>query len=191
VAVVALPATALGQGSELGTITNLHAPASVIRAATGQSVPLAFKDHVFEGDRIDTREGSVSVLLGLDSVATVRPRSSVTFTAANGSRVLTVASGAVRYSVDRTRVPSGAVYEVRTPNAIVRLRGTVLLVEFWPLAPVPPGPLTRICVLSGMVSASTLDGEEIQIGPDGCTFIEDPPPPRLREAPSRSTIGRQ
>ena len=198
-AALLMPATAPAQAPLSGVVTGLQGSASIVRAATAQRTALAFKDEIAAGDQITTAPRSqVRVLFSEGAVVTVYPQASLTVGAAPGGSPLTLTAGSVRYHIMRDRMPAGAVYEVRTPNAVVRLRGPVLHVEYQPTPPLAPGPLTRVCVLSGMVSASTLGGEVMELGPDQCADVGErtppppSPPPLWRDAPPHGvTIGRR
>ena len=185
---VLMPDAIPAQTPLTGLVTVTLGRAAVVRAATAQHRQLEFKDEVYPGDEIFTHKASqVRVLLDAGTRVTVRENAVLTIGAEAGGTSLTLTTGSIRYVVDRQRTPPGAVYEVWTPTAALRLQGTILSVTFWPTHPFRPSGLTYVCVLSGMVSARPLGGEEIQIGPDGCAFVEEivMPEPRWREAPPR------
>jgi len=198
-ATVLMPVTVAAQATTAGIVTGLQGRATVVRAATAERQALMFKDQVHAGDLITTAPSAeVRVLFGHGAVVTVKPRSSLTVGATPGGSPLTLTAGSVLCHIMREQMPAGSVYEVHTPNAVVRLRGTVLLVEYQPTPPFAPGPLTRVCVLSGMVSASTADGEMMELGPDQCAHVGErpspppsPPPPWREAPPAGVTIGRR
>lgn len=114
----------------VGVVTTLTGTATVARAALPAPQPLRFKDDVFRRDRISTAERSiVRVLLGGKALVTVRELSSVTITEETGRSTVDLASGKIAMGVLRQRMRPGEVIEIRTPNAIAAIRGTVLVVE--------------------------------------------------------------
>jgi FecR-like protein len=120
--------------------------------------PLRFKDDVFLRDRITTAERSiVRVLLGGKALITVRELSALTITENTGRSTIDLSSGKVAMGVLRQRMHPGEVIEIRTPNAIAAIRGTVLVVE---LIPEPGGSsgapryTTKVHVLHGLVEVS-------------------------------------
>ena len=160
---VACPALAWAQSSggtsrNVGVVTTLAGHATVARAALPSPQPLRFKDDVFLRDRITTAERSiVRVLLGGKALITVRELSALTITEDAGRSTIDLSSGKVAMGVLRQRMRPGEVIEIRTPNAIAAIRGTVLVVE---LIPEPGGSsgapryTTKVHVLHGLVEVS-------------------------------------
>ena len=160
---VVSPAAASGPGSRepgenVGVVTTLTGTVTVARAALPSPRPLRFKDDVFVRDRIATAERSVvRVLLGGKALVTVRELSAFTVTEDAGRSAVDLKSGKIAMGVLRQRMRPGEVIEIRTPNAIAAVRGTVLVVE---LIPEPGGSggapryTTKIHVLHGLVEVS-------------------------------------
>ena len=160
---IACPALAWAQSSggtsrNVGVVTTLAGDVTVARAALPSPQPLRFKDDVFLRDRISTAERSiVRVLLGGKALITVRELSALTITEETGRSTIALSAGKVAMGVLRQRMRPGEVIEIRTPNAIAAIRGTVLVVE---LITEPGGSsgapryTTKVHVLHGLVEVS-------------------------------------
>jgi len=160
---IVCPALAWAQSAgdtrrNVGVVTTLSGNATVARAALPSPRPLRFKDDVFLRDRITTAERSiVRVLLGGKALVTVRELSALTITEDTGRSTIDLSSGKIAMGVLRQRMRPGEVIEIRTPNAIAAIRGTVLVVE---LIPEPGGSsgapryTTKVHVLHGLVEVS-------------------------------------
>jgi len=162
-AVALCPLAAWGQaggdaGRNVGVVTTLAGQATVARAALASPVPLRFKDDVFLRDRIATAERSVvRVLLGGKALVTVRELSTLTVTEDTGRSTVDLTAGKIAMGVLRQRMRPGEVIEIRTPNAIAAIRGTVLVVELIPEPGGTPGApryTTKVHVLHGLVEVS-------------------------------------
>ena len=142
----------------VGVVTTLAGTATVARAALPSPRPLSFKDDVFVRDHIATAEKSVvRVLLGGKALITVRELSSLTIKEETGRSAVDLSSGKIAMGVLRQRMRPGEAIEIRTPNAIVAVRGTVLVVELIPAAggsPGRPSYTTKVHVLHGLVEVS-------------------------------------
>jgi hypothetical protein len=149
-----VPAQSGGEpGRGVGVVTTLHGTATVARASLPSPRTLHFKDDVFVRDHIATAEKSVvRVLLGGKALITVRELSTLTIKEETGRSAVDLGSGKIAMGVARARMRPGEVIEIRTPNAIVAVRGTVLVVE---LIPAPGGSYTtKVHVLHGLVEVS-------------------------------------
>ena len=141
----------------VGVVTTLKGQATVTRTVPLQQPrPLNFKDKVFVMDRISTKEQAiVRVLLRSKALVTIRELSNLTLTEEPGrSSSVDLLSGKVALAVARQRMRPGESIEVRTPNAVAAVRGTVLIVEVTPASTVR----TDIHVLSGRVDVFDLAG---------------------------------
>lgn len=152
------PTLVFGQVIKAGVVTNVEGIVTAARLTSSTPVPLRFKDDVFVKDKITTAENSlVRVLLGGKAVITVRERSAVTITEVPGLSTIDLQSGAVRLSVAKDRMRSGEAIELRTPNAIGAIRGTVVVAE----AAVPNGNLagatSTLHLLQGKVEVTQLN----------------------------------
>ncbi len=131
---------------------------TVARAALAAPQPLRFKDDVFMRDHIATAEKSVvRVLLGGKALVTVRELSSLTIKEETGRSTVDLTAGKIAMGVLRQRMRPGEVIEIRTPNAIAAIRGTVLVVELIPApggSPGQPSYTTKVHVLHGLVEVS-------------------------------------
>jgi hypothetical protein len=123
------PAAAFAQ-TRAGVVTNLEGSATAARSAAPQPVALKFKDDVFQNDRIVTGDRSiVRMLLGGKAVVTVRERSSLTITEVPGKSTIDLDVGKIAVAVARERMKPGEQIEVKTPNAVAAVRGTVFIIE--------------------------------------------------------------
>jgi len=124
-----LPAAAQ-TATPVGIVTTLQGQATVVHAASSSTLPLKFKDSVFERDRINTAENSiVKVLMGGRAVVTVRELSVLTITEDLGRTTINLESGKIAVAVAKQRMKPGEKLEVHTPNAVAAVRGTVFVVE--------------------------------------------------------------
>ncbi|MDP2625555.1 MAG: FecR domain-containing protein [Candidatus Rokubacteria bacterium] len=139
-----------------GVVTTLSGQATVARAALPAPVALKFKDDVFGRDRISTAENSLlRVLLGGKALVTVRELSVFTVTEDAGRGAVDLDSGKVAFGLTPRRLRPGETYEIRTPNAIAAVRGTVVVAEVFRRAsqagPAPVPVQSDFSVLSGSV----------------------------------------
>ena len=154
---VLLPTVAVAQPSQ-GVVTLLLGQATLTRQAPVTPQPLRFKDDLFEHDRISTGELSlVRVLLGAKALITIRELSAFTITEEARIQTVRLTWGKIAVSVAHSRMRPGEAIEIRTPNAIAAVRGTVVIVEVLP--PSIPGatPNTLIRVIRGTVGVTRAD----------------------------------
>ncbi|HWU40879.1 MAG TPA: FecR family protein, partial [Candidatus Acidoferrum sp.] len=133
------------------------------RTSLAQPAPLKFKDDVFFRDEISTRERStVRLLLGGKGTLTIREQSQVTLdesVAPDGARRSTInlLLGKVGAAIAHGLMRPGDSVEIRTPNAVAAVRGTVLIAEYIPPAAATPwlaqgpaaGGISKFLVTSG------------------------------------------
>lgn len=152
-----VPASALAESpTNVGVVTTLTGQATVARASLSQPLPLRFKDDVFVQDRISTAEKSiVRVLLGGKALVTVRELSVLTVTEQLGRSTVDLGSGKIGVGVARQRMRPGEILEIRTPNIVAAVRGTVLVVEIIRASADsqrgPTPPTTNVHVIHGLV----------------------------------------
>src|SRR6266851_3621477 len=153
-----LPGLALAQESpKAGVVTTLEGNATARRVALPSAVPLKFKDEVFLQDRVTTGDRSlVKMLLGGKALVTVRERSQLTITEVPGRSTIDLESGKVALSIAREKMAPGEVINLRTPNAVAGVRGTVVIGEVVPATAGSP-TVTNFFVLRGTVEAFALD----------------------------------
>jgi hypothetical protein len=156
------PTLVFGQMTRAGVVTTLEGSVTATRVALPQPVPLRFKDDVFLNDRIIAGDRSFArMLLGDRAVVTVRERSIVTITEIPGRSTIDLESGKIALAAARDRMRAGERIEIRTPNAIAAVRGTVVIVEVVQASAQAGGPLpavvTNFYVLRGSIEALHLD----------------------------------
>ncbi|MBI2215892.1 MAG: FecR domain-containing protein [Candidatus Rokubacteria bacterium] len=155
------PRTTSGQTVKAGVVSALEGNVTTSRAAVPQPIALRFRDDVYVQDRITAGDRSlVRLLLGGKAVVTLRERSSVTITERPDRSTVTLESGKIAVVVARERMRPGEAVEVRTPNAVAAVRGTVLIAEVTrTAAQSPPSAVpvqTSFFVFGGSVEAQVL-----------------------------------
>ncbi len=127
-----LPPPVAAQTSDaVGVVTTLDGRATVARPTLPSPLALKFKDDVFGRDRISTPEKSlVRVLLGGKAILTVRELSQVTISEEPGRAVVTLPDGKVVLAVAKGRLRPGESIEIRTPNAVAAVRGSLMAVSY-------------------------------------------------------------
>jgi len=121
------------EGTGVGVVTTLVGEATVVRTAAAQPRNLQMRDRVLPLDRITTKERSmVHVLMGGKALLTVKELSVVTVTEDGGRATVDLQSGKVGLAVVHEKMKPGDVIEVKTPQAVAAVRGTVLVVEIIP-----------------------------------------------------------
>jgi hypothetical protein len=164
------PSLALGQASRAGIVTNLQGNVTAARTAQPQPLPLKFKDDVFLNDRVVAGDKSLArLLLGGKAVVTVRERSALTITEIPGRTTIDLDSGKIAVSVAKERMQPGEQIEVKTPNAVAAVRGTVFVVEVIrataSASSAQGGTTTNIFTFSGQVDF-TVGTQLLNIGPN-------------------------
>src|SRR6266403_5889542 len=146
-----------------GIVTTLEGVAMVSRIALPEGRPLQFKDDVFVHDRITTGDRSlVRVLLGGKATITARERSVLTITEVPGVATINLGAGRIAVAVAKGLMKPGEVIEIKTPNAVTAIRGTVVIAE---VSPVPEGHRSTIAILRGLVDVTKLDPAGTLTGP--------------------------
>ena len=178
-----LLASSLLAQERVGVVTNIEGTATVARLTLPQAQPLHFKDDVFLRDRIATGERSfVRVLLGGKATVTARERSVLTITEVPGVSTIQLGEGRISVAVSRGLMKPGEVIEIKTPNAVTAIRGTVVVAE---VVPTPEGHRSTITILKGLVdvtkldSAGRLSGSAVKLGAlERVTVTNSPAVPR-------------
>jgi len=117
-----------------GVVTALKGRAQLKR--TGIQTALRFEENVILQDIIDTQERSlVRVLFGGKSTVTVRELSRLevreeTLPTGAVRSVHELSSGSILVNVARRLMGKGEEVEIRTPNAVAAIRGTVIFVQY-------------------------------------------------------------
>jgi len=134
----------------VGVATTVVGPVTVTRVAASPT-PLKFKDDVLLNDRVATGEQAFArMLLGGKAIVTVRERSIVTITEVPGVSTIDVVSGRISVAVDKSRMRPGELVEIKTPNAVSGIRGTIVVAEV-------SGGVSTITVLRGLVDVYRRD----------------------------------
>ena len=123
------PSFVFGQ-EKTGIVTALEGHVTSARVAAPQPIQLKFKDDVYRNDRITTGDRSLArMLLGGKAVVTVRERSVITITEVPGKSTIDLVAGKIGLAVAKERMRPGEQIEVKTPNAVAAVRGTVIVAE--------------------------------------------------------------
>ena len=155
------PAAAEG-GRPAGIVTAVYGTATVSRASLGAPRVLKFRDDVLLQDRIATGDESLArILLGGKAVITVRERSVVTITESPLVSTVDVESGKIALAVAKERMRPGESIELRTPNAVAGIRGTVVIAE---VTRQGGDVSTRFTLLTGVIEVLRLDAARRPIG---------------------------
>src|SRR5262245_64944347 len=161
-----LPAPAFAQTTKAGVVTTLEGNVTAVRAVMPQPVLLKFRDDVFLQDRVVTGDQSFArLLLGGKAVISIRERSVVTITEVPGRSTVDVESGKIALSVARDRMQPGEVINIKMPNAVAGVRGTVVIAEV--SHAVVSGvrqTLSDLAVLRGQVEAVHTNAAGVPIG---------------------------
>src|SRR2546426_11548640 len=146
---IAIPAVASSQ-ERVGVATTVVGPVTITHEATSPA-PLKFKDDVLLNDRVTTGDkGFARVLLGGKAIVTARERSVITITEVPGVSTIDLVSGRISVAVDKSRMRPGEVVEIKTPNAVSGIRGTIVVAEV-------VGGVSTITVLRGLVDVYRRD----------------------------------
>ncbi|HEV8584437.1 MAG TPA: FecR domain-containing protein [Methylomirabilota bacterium] len=144
-----IPAVAASQ-ERVGVATTVVGPVTIARVATPPA-PLKFKDDVFLNDRVVTGEkGFARMLLGGKAIVTAREHSVITINEMPGVSTVDLISGRIAVAVDKARMKPGEIVEIRTPNAVAGIRGTIVVAEAL-------GGASTITVLRGLVDVYRRD----------------------------------
>jgi hypothetical protein len=153
------PTIAWAQATKAGVVTTLQGTATVARATATQPAPLRFKDDVFEQDHIVTGESSiVRILLGGKAVVTVRERSALTIHETPTTSTIEISSGKIALAVAKDRMKPGESVQIKTPNAMAGVRGTVVIADVTAPHQAGGAVTTRFTLLTGLVDVARLDG---------------------------------
>ena len=163
-----LSAPAIAQTTKAGVVTMLEGNVTAVRAVVPQPVALKFRDEVFLQDRVVTGDQSFArLLLGGKAVISIRERSAVTITEMPGRSTVDVESGKIALSVARDRMVPGEVINIKTPNAIAGIRGTVVVAQVT-YRQDPGGvqqPISELWVMRGLVEATHISSAGVQLRP--------------------------
>jgi hypothetical protein len=163
---LAVPVPAPAQGTKAGVVTTLQGEAKVERATTTQPgpqvLPLRFKDDVFMRDIVRTGDQSLArILLGGKAVVTVREHSSLTITETADTSTIEITAGRIALAVAKEKMKPTERIDVKTPNAVAGVRGTVLITEVTLLGSLYTSNFT---LLTGVVDISLLDPAGARLG---------------------------
>ena len=156
------PTGVFAQQSRAGIVTTLEGNVSARRVALPSPVPLKFKDDILLQDTVTTGDKSLArMLLGGKAVVTVRERSVITITEVPGKSTIDLETGKFALAVAREKMRPGEEIQIRTPNAVAAVRGTVVITEVnrqsAQVGGGAPAVLTSFYVLRGSITAQVLD----------------------------------
>ncbi len=142
-----------------GVVATLNGQATVTRSAVPRPIALHLRDDVFVRDQIRTEPRAlVRVLLGGKALITMRELSVLTVTEEAGRVTVDLASGKIGVAVMKGRMRPGEIIEIRSPNTIAAVRGTVFVVEVDPAptgaSSAAPVVTTRVHLLHGALDVS-------------------------------------
>lgn len=146
----------------VGVVTTLTGTATIKRATYPEPQLLKRLDDVYLADRLTTGHDSLArILLGGKALVTVRERSVLTITEVPGMATVEVGPGGVALAVVKERMKRGESIEIRTPNAVAAVRGTVVIAEVSQMtsqAGAAAGSFTTtFTVVRGLVEVRSLD----------------------------------
>jgi hypothetical protein len=168
---VLAPAIAGAQTAPVGVVTTLDGIATLTRVSLPGGITLKPRDPVYLADRIVTGDRSFArILLGGKALVTVRERSALTITEVPGTARIEVATGKIGLAVVKERMKPGESIEIRTPNAVAAIRGTVVITEVSQatsqLSASSAAWTTTVTVLRGAIEFRALDAITRQpVGP--------------------------
>jgi hypothetical protein len=102
------------------------------------------------------------VLLGGKATVTARERSVLTITEVPGVATIHLGGGRVAVAVAKGLMKPGEVIQIKTPNVVTAIRGTVVIAE---VEPVAQGDQSTITILRGVVEVTKLDPAGALTGP--------------------------
>jgi FecR-like protein len=143
------------QPARVGTVATVVGSATVARGTAPQPLALKLRDDVFLHDRIATGERSfLRVLLGGKATVTARERSVLTITEAPALSTIGLTIGGIAVAVSKDRMKPGDAVEIRLPNALAVIRGTVVIAE---VSQTRAGVHSAVTILRGVVEVTRLD----------------------------------
>jgi len=138
-------AVATAQEPRAGIVTALAGQAEIYHASLPDSAPLALRDDVYVRDRIQTHEESVvRLLLGGKAAVTVRELSVLTISEDPNQSQVELHSGRVALRINKALMRPGDVVEIYTPNAIIGVRGSLVVVEVEGSVDAPQSHVTAV-----------------------------------------------
>ena len=130
VALLLGPTLAPAQGVKAGVVTQLQGKVVATHATAPEPVALKYRDDVFLQDKLVTGDQALArVLLGGKALLTLREHSLVTITEVPGQSTIALSSGTLSLALAREKMKPGESVNIRTPNAIAAVRGTVVVAE--------------------------------------------------------------
>lgn len=196
------PADAGAQTAPVGVVTTLEGIATLTRVSLPGGVTLKPRDPVYLADRIVTGDRSFArILLGGKALVTVRERSALTITEVPGTARIEVASGKIGLAVVKERMRPGESIEIRTPNAVAGIRGTVVIAEVSQatsqLSASSGAWTTTVTVLRGTIEFRALDvathrpvGPALSVGAMQSIRVSGAAPPRPVQTITREAAER-
>jgi hypothetical protein len=155
---------------KVGVVETLTGSVNVTRDGA-KARPLIASDGVFVRDRIVAENHSrATIQLGTDAIVVVGHGSTMTVSEESGKVVLDLDEGAAQYEILREDSRDDEPHALRTPNAIARTTGGVIVTVTRGLAMTIT---TTVCVLKGRGSAAVADGTSVDIPEGRCVAVEE------------------
>lgn len=146
------------QTRRVGVVATLQGTATVERTSVPQPMPLKVRDHVFLRDRITTGEQSrLRLLLNGKALVNMLPLSVVTISEVPTAALIEVSGGQIAVNVINERMRPGECLEVKTPNAVANVCGTLLFTEVSQMGGSPSDITSCFTLLYGVVGVAVLD----------------------------------
>jgi hypothetical protein len=148
---IALPPVLARAQQPVGRVTWLDGKATITHAGASSPASLNPMDPVLSGDRITLGADShVKVRLGDKALLTAHPLSELTITEGPNTILTTLNIGKVALDLIEAKLKPGEVHEIRTPLAVVQMRGSLVVVRVLP-------EVTHIDCVSGEVFVAVED----------------------------------
>ena len=156
------------QQGKVGVVDTLEGSVSITRHAA-ESRSLASNEDVFTQDRIVTGSDSKTrIRFAAEAIVVLGDRSAMTISEESGSPILDLDNGAVYYRASPEGNRRDEPQAIRTPNAIARTIGRLVVRVSRESATVI---VTTVCVLEGQGSAAVLEGARIDVPEGDCAAV--------------------
>jgi hypothetical protein len=160
----------------VGQVTALAGQGVIFHAALREPQDLKVQDGVFLRDRIETREQSVvRVLLGGKATVTVRELSTLTITEDPTRSTVELHGGKLALQVNKAMMQPGDEVRILTPNAIIGIRGSLVVAEVTGDAAAPQSKVTALeASLPILVALRSSPGKTTPLLPHHAVTVSGP-----------------